>query len=107
MRLEWKPRTIGHYYELEEGRETEHKGKDQIEITEEETTNKAKEGKVGKEQIKTNMIIKTKIKITTMRNKATKESSKTKSKSSRIKSKVVKTGETIYKINDKKHNNKR
>ena len=69
--------------------------------------NKAKEGKVGKEQIETNRIIKIKIKITTTRTKDTKETNKTKNKNSRIESKGVKIGETINKINDKKHNIKR
>ena len=50
--LEWKQRTIGHYYELEEDREAEHKERDQIITTEEETMIKIGKDKGGRSETK-------------------------------------------------------
>ena len=106
MRLEWKQRTIGHYYELEEDREAEHKERGQIITTEEEAMIKTMEDKVGKERDKAKMKIRTKTLIITTKNKAKRETNKTEAKNSKSRIEEARTRETMCKNNNKKQKTK-
>ena len=102
MRLEWKQRIIGHYYELEEDREIEPRERDQIIITEEETMIKIREDMVEKEKDKAKTEIRTKTLIITMKDKTMREANKTEDMSSKNRIEEARIRKTMCKNKDKK-----